>query len=174
MVSIIRQHYFLIPLFVIFVTMLTGCPGDRWRFDELAIVSTVKDNVCFSVPDASDYQPVSIAINPRGTPSKEQRIIFDPELRVANGQLCIPPSFYFFPENGQFIVSYILHSENHKETPRKLVAGMGILNGCVFNITLTDMEIVRPYSEMKNNDITSVQDNHTNSCEHTYPSAPLN
>jgi len=149
MVSINRQHCYSSLLLLVCLITLTGCPGDRWRFNEETTVSTVGDNICFSVPEAEDYQPVDIAINPRGTPSREKKIIFNPELRVVNGQLCVPPSFYAFPEKGQFIVGYILHSEHYKKPPRHMVSGIEIANGCVFNISLTDMEIVRPYGEKR-------------------------
>ncbi|GJH97530.1 hypothetical protein ECZC10_53780 [Escherichia coli] len=46
------------------LTLLTGCPGrgDYYRFDETVAVSTRGDNVCFSVPEPEDYQPVSVSI----------------------------------------------------------------------------------------------------------------
>jgi hypothetical protein len=174
MVSIIRPHYFSAFLFLFCIPVLTGCPGDRWQFDEETTVSTSGDNICFSVPDAEDYQPVNIAINPRGTPHREQHITVNPPLRVVNGRLCIPPSFHTFPEKGQFIVSYVLQSEHHKEPPRKMVSAVEIAGGCIFNIPLTDMEIVRPYSEMKNRDIASNQGSHTGSCKHPYSPVLLN
>lgn len=174
MVSIIRQHYFLPLLFLFCLPVLTGCPGDRWRFDEEATASIQGGNICFSVPDAEDYQPFNIGINPRGTLPSQEKIIFRPALRVEKGQLCLPPSFYLFPDKGQFIITYVLHSKRHKDTPRKMVSGVEITSGCVFNIPLTDMEIVQPYSEMKNSDITSAQNSYTGSCEHSYSPAPFN
>ncbi len=174
MVSVIRQCYLFIVTFLFCLPVLTGCPGDRWRFDEEATVSTMGDNVCFTVPDAGNYQPVDIAINPRGTPSKEKNIIFNPMLRVVNGQLCIPPAFYHFPDKGQFIVSYVLLSERHKAAARKMVAGVEISSGCIFNIPLTVGEISRPYSEIKNGEVASDWESHAGSCEHPYSSAPSN
>jgi len=149
MVSTIRQHYYSLLLLLTCLITLTGCPGDRWRFDEETTVSTIGDSICFFVPEAEDYQPVDITIYPRGTPSRQQKIIFNPALRVVNGQLCVPPSFYAFPEKGQFIASYVLRSEHHKKPPRQMVSGVEIANGCVFNIPLTDMEIARPYGEKR-------------------------
>ncbi|MEI2264072.1 putative T6SS immunity periplasmic lipoprotein [Erwinia sp. CGal63] len=149
MVITSRQHCYSSLLLLVCLITLTGCPGDRWRPDEETTVSVTGDNICFSVPNAEDYQPVNIAINPRGTPSREKAIIFNPALRVVNDQLCVPPSFYAFPENGQFIVSYVLHSEHHKKPPRRMMSGVEIANGCVFNIPLTDREISRPYGEKR-------------------------
>jgi len=144
MVSINRQHCYSSLLLLVSLITLTGCPGDRWRPNEETTVSVTGDNICFFVPDAEDYQPVDIAIYPRGTPSRQQKIIFNPALHVVNGQLCVPPSFYAFPEEGQFIISYVLQTENNKKHPRRMVSGVEISNGCVFNIPLTDMEIARP------------------------------
>ena len=81
---------------------LTGCPGsgDRLTPDEEATVIMMADNVCFEVQDAGDYQPADIAINPRGTPYKEQNIILAPALRVRDGKLCVPPLFTPSPIKG--------------------------------------------------------------------------
>ena len=128
---------------------LTGCPGsgDRLTPDEEATVIMMADNVCFEVQDAGDYQPADIAINPRGTPYKEQNIILAPALRVTDGKLCVPPSFYTFPDQGEFIVEYVLTSPQHPDKTRKMVAGLGISQRHIHSISLTDREILRPYSE---------------------------
>lgn len=170
MVNIIRQRYYSAFLLSCCLTVLTGCPGDRWQFDEEATVSTRGENICFAVPGAEDYQPVNIGINPRGTLPREEEIFFRPVLKVEKGLLCLPPSFYHFPNKGQFIITYVLHSKRHKDTPRRMVSGVEITDGCIFNIPLTDMEIVRPYSEMKKTDITSVQSRNTGTCENPYSS----
>lgn len=139
-----------IALFLASLVTLTGCPGagDRLRADEKATATKVGDSICFAIPDAEDYQPVNIAINPKGTDFRDRHIIFDPKLRVTKEQLCISPSFYHFPDKGQFIVSYVLISKRHQDKPRRMVAGLEISSGRVFNIPLTDMEILRPYNEM--------------------------
>ncbi|CRG52293.1 putative T6SS immunity periplasmic lipoprotein [Yersinia wautersii] len=169
MVSITRQHYLSFFLFLFCLTTLTGCPGDRWRFDEEATVSTVGDNICFSVPDAEGYQPVNIAINPRGTPPDKEKIIFRPALQVEQGLLCLPPSFYLFPDKGQFIISYVLHSGRHENTPRRMVSGIEISGKCVVNIPLTDREIARPWGEEDGRVA-----NPGAGCKDTVPSVPLN
>lgn len=170
MVNIIRQRYYSAFLLSCCLTVLTGCPRDRWQFDEEATVSTRGENICFAVPGAEDYQPVNIGINPRGTLLREEEIFFRPVLKVEKGLLCLPPSFYHFQNKGQFIITYVLHSKRHKDTPRRMVSGVEITDGCIFNIPLTDMEIVRPYSEMKKTDITSVQSRNTGTCENPYSS----
>ncbi|WP_296407461.1 putative T6SS immunity periplasmic lipoprotein [Pluralibacter sp.] len=132
------------------LVILTGCPGQGDRFipHESTSVSKQGKNVCFNITDAQDYQPADIGINPRGTPSKEKDFDFSPELTIVDGKLCIPPSFYYFPDNGVFIVEYILISKKHDE-PRKFVVGVGINHGVVYNVPLTDREIARPYGSIK-------------------------
>ncbi|EKS6399120.1 hypothetical protein NM886_004829 [Enterobacter hormaechei] len=115
---------------------------------ETTSVSKQGKNVCFNITDAQDYQPADIGINPRGTPLKEKDFNFSPELTIVDGKLCIPPSFYHFPDNGKFIVEYILISKKHDE-PRKSVVGVGINHGVVYNFPLTDREIARPYGSIK-------------------------
>lgn len=126
--------------------MLTGCPGpgDRMRFDETAQVSQQGDNVCFNITDARDYQPANMGINPRSTPSKEKNFNFSPGLTVADGTLCIPPSFYHFPDKGQFIIEYLLISKKYDE-PRSFVITLEINGGRIYNVTPTEREISLPY-----------------------------
>ncbi len=158
--------------FLFSLILLTGCPGsgDYLQPDEVTTVSSRGDNVCFSIPDPQDYQPVSISIDPRGTRFRDRKIMFDPTLRIVNSQLCIPPSFHHFPDKGQFIVRYVLQSERHKDTPRRMVAGIEIGNDCVFDIPLTDMEAVRPYSELKSSNDRSVQSERSGSCKYPFKS----
>ncbi|MFS7384908.1 putative T6SS immunity periplasmic lipoprotein [Rahnella inusitata] len=146
----IKPRLLYSALSVASLVILTGCPGsgDRLRPDEEATVTKGEDSLCFGVPNAEDYQPADIAINPRGTPSREEKITFDPALFIAAEKLCVPSAFYAFPDKGQFIVSYVLTSKRHKDEPRRMVAGLEISQGRFFNIPLTDMEILRPYSEM--------------------------
>ncbi|MGL5424621.1 MAG: putative T6SS immunity periplasmic lipoprotein [Serratia fonticola] len=139
-----------LPFALFCLQTLTGCPGvgDRMRFDETAQVRAVGDKVCFSVSEAQDYQPAIISINPRNTTSFEKKFTDNPNLSVKEGVLCIPPAFYRFPDKGQFIVEYVLTSPTHRETPRKVVVGLEISQGRIYNVPLTDMEISRPYSEV--------------------------
>lgn len=127
--------------------ILTGCPGpgDRMIPDETAQVSQQGGDVCFTVKDEQDYQLADIGINPRGTPSKDKDFNFSPALTVANGQLCIPPSFYRFPEKGQFIIEYLLKSETHKNAPRNVVVTLEVNYGHIYNVTPTEREITLPY-----------------------------
>lgn len=56
--------------------ILTGCPSpsDRMVPDETSLASSKGGEVCIKIKDAKDYQPVAIAINLRGTSSKEKNI----------------------------------------------------------------------------------------------------
>ena len=134
--------------------VLTGCPEDLGvRFNETAKVSRESDSICFSVTDAQDYQPADIGINPRGIPSKSKHFIFSPDLVVSAGKLCVPPSFYLFPDKGQFIVEYRLRSEINNKS-RKVVVTFEINNGYVYNVTPTESEIFLPYCRFVNNSTT--------------------
>lgn len=130
--------------------MLTGCPGpgDRMRFDETALVIQQGDRVCFNVMDAQDYQPAVIGINPRGTPSKDKNYIFGPALTVTDRRLCVPPSFYRFPDKGQFLIEYVLTSKKNDDEPRSFVVTLEISHGRIYNVPPTGREITRPYSEL--------------------------
>ncbi|VTP69030.1 Uncharacterised protein [Leclercia adecarboxylata] len=78
MVKIGRQHHFSAFLFLFSLPLLTGCPGDRWRFDEETTVSIMGGISVFAVPDAEDYQPVNIAINPRGNSAEPGEYYLSP------------------------------------------------------------------------------------------------
>lgn len=129
---IAKKPFFAVGVIgLISLLTLTGCPciGDRVQPRERAEVSMQGDNVCFEIPAAGDKQPVHIAINPRGTPYRQQSIIFDPVLKVVNEQLCIPPSFFHFPLEGQFIVEFVLASKARNNTPRVFITGVAMSKG---------------------------------------------
>lgn len=130
---------------------LTGCPGqgDRMNFDETALIHVVGDKVCFLVADALDYQPADMGINRRGTLAKKKHFVFNPDLKVTDGELCLPPSFYRFPQTGQFLIEYILVSK--KGPPRKVVVALEIVEGRISSVPPDDSEMARPYSEMLQN-----------------------
>jgi len=88
--------------------ILTGCPGpgDRMVPDETSLASSKGGEVCIKIKDAKDYQPVAIAINLRGTSSKEKKYNFSPDLIVSDGELCIPSSFYGFVSGNKYIVEF--------------------------------------------------------------------
>ncbi|WP_338564520.1 putative T6SS immunity periplasmic lipoprotein [Erwinia sp. E_sp_W01_6] len=68
-----RKIFFIIPLGISSL-VLTGCPGpgDRINLDETAQVNRKGNDICMSINDAQDYQPVDMGINLRGTPPKEK------------------------------------------------------------------------------------------------------
>lgn len=131
--------------------ILTGCPGpgDRMRLDETAQVNQKDANICLTIDDAQDYQPVDMGINLRGTPSKKKNFDFSPELMVVNGELCIPSAYYHFENGNKYIVEFILHSVRRDDEPRSFVVGVGLNNNRVYNFPLTDREITRPYGSIE-------------------------
>lgn len=133
------------------LTLLTGCPGagDRIRFDETANVYTVGNDVCFSVSSAKGYRLYDIAINARRTPTKDKKYILNPALIITDGRFCIPPSFYRFENNGEFLVEYLLvyGTNNDAGEARKVVAAVGMKNKRAYNLPLADTEISRQSGE---------------------------
>ncbi|ECN8823179.1 hypothetical protein J4L45_004587 [Salmonella enterica subsp. enterica serovar Newport] len=134
-----------------FIFLLVGCPGqgDRLQLDETTQTKLIGDNICFHITNAQDYQPAIISINPRGTPPKQQKFIDNPSLSISAGQLCIPPSFYPFADNGKYIVEFVLTSDRNADEPRKFVVGVGINNHQAYNFPLSDREILRPYGSIE-------------------------
>ncbi|WP_312456018.1 putative T6SS immunity periplasmic lipoprotein [Pseudescherichia sp.] len=129
-------------LLVASISLLAGCPGsgDRLKADETAAVSKCGENICFQVPDAGSYQPTLIAINPRGTPPQKLKFTDSPMLAVENGNLCLSPDFYHFPENGQYIVQYILEAPGDRDPQRSVVTGIEFSDGHVRSIPLNEGE----------------------------------
>ena len=133
------------------IFLLAGCPGkgDRLQLDETTQVKLIGDSICFHITNAQDYQPAIISINLRGTPSKKQGFIDNPSLTIRSEQLCIPPSFYQFANNGKYIIDFVLTSAGNVDEPRKFVVGVGIYHGQVYNFPLKDKEILRPYGSIE-------------------------
>lgn len=122
------------------------------HFDETAIVNKEDSKICMNITNAQDYQPVDMGINIRGTPSKEKRYNFSPGLTVNNGRLCIPQSFYQFPDKGQFIIEYVLKSKENPKQPRSFVVTLEVDKGRIYNVTPTEREIFLPYCRDKDSE----------------------
>lgn len=151
MVNSVRLHW-LCKFFsiAIFFLALTGCPGsgDRLEPDEEGYVSINNENICFSVTDSDDYVLQYISINPRGTKLRDERIIFNPSLKIVNELLCIPSSTYPFDKDGQYFIRASFTSLKHASHPRRIVSALDVSRGWVHNIRPNDMGILRPYNEM--------------------------
>lgn len=140
-------------LAIICLQTLTGCPGlgDRLQPDEEGHIIVNDGSVCFSVNGGDDYVLKYISINPRGTKSKDEKIIFSPQLRISHELLCIPPSFYNFNKDGQYFIQASFASLRHGDRPRRIVSALEVSKGVVQNIRPNDMEILRSYDEMIKN-----------------------
>lgn len=125
--------------------ILAGCPGrgDRLKADETTVVSKQGEDVCFFVPDAKNYQPTLISINPRGTLPQNLSVIDSPKLSIRNNALCIPPEFYEFPDKGQYIVQFILKIPGDWDSVRSVVTSIEFTGKSVKTIHLSDSEILR-------------------------------
>lgn len=126
------------------VFTLTGCPwgGMKYYPAETASVWMKNNAVCYYVPDSKDYQPVFISINLRNKSSKERQFTENPNLRITDGQLCISPSFYHFPDTSKapFIVEVVLQSKSKSNHPRSFVTGFEMINGKARDVSLTTRE----------------------------------
>lgn len=133
------------------IMLLTGCPGpgDKMVPDETSLASRKGDKVCIEITDAQDYQPVAIAINLRGTPSKDKKYNFSPNLIVSDGELCIPSTFYNFINGNKYIVEFILRSNRNNDESRNFVVGVGVNNNQVYNFPLSGREFARPYGAIE-------------------------
>ena len=147
-----RQHstsFFIFSLISVFT--LTGCPWGEMKYypAEKVIAWMKNDAVCFSVPESRDYQPVFISINLRGTPPKKKRFVENPILLVRENNLCVPPSFYQFPDNSEspYIVEFILQSKNKSNPPRSFIAGFNMIAGKASGVQLTKLEYDVPVRE---------------------------
>ena len=100
------------------------------------------------VYDSAKHKPSIITITQRGSEFGREKFTIDPPLILIDDKWCITPNFYIFPDKGQFIVSYSLPNDSLDGRPQRVVSGVEVSNGNVHNFHLTDMEIIRPYSEM--------------------------
>ena len=144
------RPFFIKTLVILCTFLLAGCPGrgDRLRLDETTQVVTANGEPCFYIPDAGGYQPAIIAINLRGTPSKQKIFTDNPLLSIKSGKLCIPSSFYHFAFGKKYLVEFVLISDSKRDEPRKFVVGVGVAHGKFYNFPLNDLEISRPYGSI--------------------------
>lgn len=149
-ISIIVRVLCTSLLAVICLQTLTGCPGpgDRLKPDEEGHIIVNDESVCFSVNDGDDYVLKYISINPRGIKQQDEKIIFNPQLRISNELLCIPPSFYNFNKDGQYFIQASFASFRHSDRPRRIVSALEVNKGMIHGIRPNDMEILRPYDQM--------------------------
>ncbi|MER0125434.1 putative T6SS immunity periplasmic lipoprotein [Franconibacter daqui] len=128
------------------VVPLTGCPGygDIMVPVETTSVAINNDNVCFFVANQRDYQPIIIAINPRDIPLKAQSFTDRPNLKVSEGRLCIPPSFYRFENGRQYVTDYVLTPNGvdarDKFVARRVVVAFEIADGQAHLLKLNNDE----------------------------------
>lgn len=133
---------FIFSLLSVFT--LTGCPWGEMKYHpEEKTKAWVRNNdICFSVPESRDYQPVFISINLRRTPAKKKQFVDHPTLFVTGDELCIPPSFYQFPHNSEspYIVEFVLQSKNKHNPPRSFIAGFDMIAGKPSGVQLEKRE----------------------------------
>jgi hypothetical protein len=146
MVNIKKRHSILLSsLLAVSLLTLTGCPwgGMKYYPAETTHVFMKNNSLYFTIPDSKDYQPVFVAVNLRSTPSKERKFIDHPQLRVTDGQLCFPPSYYHFPDTSteSFVIEFVLQSQDENNHPRSFVTEIEIIRGRAQNVFFTEREL---------------------------------
>lgn len=92
---------------------------------ETTSVSKQGENVCLDIPDAQDYQPADMGINPRGTPSKEKDFNFSPGLTIVNGNYAFHLLFIIFRIRGSLFLSMYFFQRNMKMSHGNLSLAWG-------------------------------------------------
>ncbi|MGV3344332.1 putative T6SS immunity periplasmic lipoprotein [Enterobacteriaceae bacterium LUAb1] len=136
MATMIIRH--LLP--VIVLLSLSGCwMGDYVPPIETTTVKRTNGGLCFKVTDTGDYRLTYIGIKPRDAQTSFFRNM--PALTITEGQLCVPDSYYHFPEEGDFVVDYSLHSPGRVNRPRFMVAVFRLTGGEPFPLPPRESEI---------------------------------
>lgn len=130
--------------------LLTGCPimdrdlDLRYPAPDITAATKVNDNLCVTIPNPSDFQIRMVMIYPRTVPPKERWYQRNPDLKVIDGRVCIPSSFYTFEQRKEYVVQFIMWSDKkHKETDyggRIVIAAFEIDNGHAYRVVLEARE----------------------------------
>ncbi len=117
-------------LIVILSFLLAGCPwGDYVPQAQLSTVSRTDDAVCFSFPNAGDYRPAYLSVRERAASPGSGFNKKLPPLKVTANHLCIPDSYYHFPDNGDFYADVTLESPGREKEQRILIAVFRLVDG---------------------------------------------
>ncbi|ELW9444551.1 hypothetical protein R0595_002448 [Pluralibacter gergoviae] len=126
---------------------LAGCPGpgDRLKADEEGYVTTVNNDICFSIKNGNAYHLSAILINARGAPANRAWSNFNPGLAIVNNKVCIPPSLYSFDHDGIFYIRAIFTLKNES---KRVVSALEVKDKRIRSVRPNDMEMLRPYEKM--------------------------
>ncbi|MGV3346527.1 putative T6SS immunity periplasmic lipoprotein [Enterobacteriaceae bacterium LUAb1] len=109
-------------------SLLAGC----WLEDyappiKTTTVKRTNAGLCFKVTNPGDYRIATLGIKVRGAEKGFFREM--PALTIKKEQLCIPDSWYHFPQNGEFIVDYSLRSPVKIDKRRFIIVVFRLING---------------------------------------------
>ena len=109
----------LLPALI--ASLLTGCGwmGHYSPPNELGQVSLTNAGVCFQIKNASDYYAHYLVIRESRAPEMSGFNREFPALKIANDQLCIPETYYKFPNSSAKRVDIALRSPTKKRAYRR-------------------------------------------------------
>lgn len=102
--------------------LLTSCwLGDHFPSLEIGKVSKTETGFCFQIKNAGDYYAHYLSIRDRDAPPRSGFNRDFPALAIAHNQLCIPETYYQFPESGEINVEISLRSPTEKRMMRRII-----------------------------------------------------
>ncbi|MGV3345751.1 putative T6SS immunity periplasmic lipoprotein [Enterobacteriaceae bacterium LUAb1] len=125
---------------------LVGCwMGDYHHPSETTVAKKTNAGLCFKVNDPGDYRLATLRIRPRDV--VKDFFVMMPALSIADGQLCIPDSYYHFPKNGDYLVDYTLRSPTKVKEQRYVVTALRMTDGEFQQLRLRYSELSTPDAE---------------------------
>lgn len=102
--------------------LLTRCwLGDHFPSLEIGQVSKTDAGFCFQINNAGDYYAHYLSIRDRDAPPRSGFNRVFPALAIAHNQLCIPETYYLFPESGEINVEISLRSPTERRMMRRII-----------------------------------------------------
>jgi len=135
--------------FVIFSSILSGCGllGDYTPHYEIVKVSRTHAGFCFQVKRPGDYYAHYLVIRNRDMPQMSGFNKEFPALTIYNNQLCIPDSYYQFPDSGEINVEIALRSPTKRKINRFIMSEFKIVNGVPYPFNPYDYSVPIPDAE---------------------------
>ncbi|WP_455819772.1 putative T6SS immunity periplasmic lipoprotein [Pseudomonas cerasi] len=111
--------------------LLTGCGwmGHYSPPNELGQVSRTDAGMCFQIENAGDYYAHYLVIRDSRAPEMSGFKRKLPALKITNDQLCIPETYYTFPDSGAKRVDIALRLPTRKMRRRYIVSEFNMVNG---------------------------------------------
>ena len=136
--------------------LLTGCwLGDHFPSLEIGQVSRTDAGFCFQINNAGDYYAHYLSIRDRDAPPRSGFNRDFPALKIAHNQLCIPDTYYQFPESGELNVEISLRSPTERRMMRRIIVSeFRMIKGVPHPFAPQDYSVItEDYSrESENND----------------------